>query len=87
MWLFYKNGGYNNAHEGKQFWEVYEDKNSLGQSIHIGSYRSGDVSKISWLISPKMDLSSLKTPQVAFRTYVSFTDEGILEALVSSDWN
>lgn len=85
--LFYKNGWYNYAHEGTQFWEVYEDENSLGQSVHIGSYRSGDVSTISWLISPKLDLSSLKNPQVAFRTSVSFPDESILEALVSSDWN
>ncbi len=72
--LFYKNGWYNYAHEGTQFWEVYEDENSLGQSVHIGSYRSGDVSTISWLISPKLDLSSLKNPQVAFRTSVSFPD-------------
>jgi len=85
--LFYKNGWYNYAHEGTQFWEVYEDENSLGQSVHIGSYRSGDVSTISWLISPKLDLSSLKNPQVASRTSVSFPDESILEALVSSDWN
>lgn len=35
----------------------------------------------------KCILSSPKNAQVAFRTSVSFPDESILEALVSSDWN
>jgi len=85
--LFHKKGWINYAYEGTQFWEVYEDENSLGQSIQIGSYRSGDASSISWLITPKLDLSTMKNPKVAFRTSVSFADESTLEALVSSDWD
>ena len=85
--LFQKEGWTNYAEEGSRFWEVYEDENSLGQSIQIGSYRSGDATSISWLITPKIDLQSLNHPRVAFRTSVSFADDSTLEALVSSDWD
>jgi hypothetical protein len=44
---------------GSLDWEVYRDENSLGQSARIGSYRSGDETSISWLISPEWDLRSL----------------------------
>ena len=85
--LFEKDGWVNYAEEGSRYWEVYEDENSLGQSLQIGSYRSGDEISTSWLISPKIDLRSMIKPLVAFRSSVSFADESTLEALVSSDWN
>lgn len=53
----------------------------------MGSYRSGDLETVSWLISSKIDYSQLKIPKVAFRTSVSFADESTLEVLVSEDWN
>jgi len=85
--LFQKAGWTNHTQDGSVFWEVYEDENSLGQSIAIGSYRSGDKVSISWIISPKIDLTPLNNPMVAFRTSVSFADESTLETLVSSDWD
>ena len=82
---FEKEGWVNYAEKGSQYWEVYEDENSLGQSIQLGSYRSGDLETVSWLISSKIDYSQLKIPKVAFRTSVSFADESTLEVLVSED--
>ena len=38
--------------KGTVYWEVYEDENSLGQSLRIGSYRSRDAKSICWLITP-----------------------------------
>ena len=66
--LFEKEAWTNFNQAGTQFWEVYEDENSLGQSIALGSYRSGDSETISWLITPKFDVSSLVNPYLAFRT-------------------
>ena len=59
----------------------------MGQSLEIGSFRSGDAASISWLISPKINLQSLNNPRVDFRTSTSFADDSSLEALVSSDWD
>ncbi len=85
--LFEKEGWTNYAEAGSRFWEVYKDENSLGQSLEIGFFRSGDTASISWLISPKIDLQSLNNPRVAFRTSTSFADDSSLEALVSSYWD
>ena len=80
-------GGWTNFNQvGTQLWEVYEDENSLGQSIHLGSYRSGDAATVSWLISPKIDLSSLNQPHLAFRTSTSFADKSVLEVFYSTNW-
>jgi hypothetical protein len=73
--LFAKPGWTNYAEEGSRYWEVFEDENSLGESLEIGSYRSGDEVSTSWLISPKIDLRSLANPQFAFRSSVRFADE------------
>lgn len=85
--LFTENGWTNYAEEGTQYWEVFEDEYSLGQSIALGSYRSGDAATISWLITPKIDLTPLTNPHLAFRTSVRYADNSSLEAFISSDWN
>jgi hypothetical protein len=77
----------NYREEGTQFWEVYEDENSLGQFIRIGSYRSGDKVTTTWLISPKIEIKYLHQPQLSFRTSTSFADSSELEALISKDWD
>ena len=85
--LFAESGWTNYAEEGTQYWEVFEDESSLGQSIALGSYRSGDAATVSWLITPRIDLTSLTNPHLAFRTSVRFADKSSLEAFVTSDWN
>lgn len=84
--LFEKQGWVNFNQVGTQLWEVYEDENSLGQSIALGSYRSGDKETISWLITPELEVSSLERPYLAFRTSTSFADNSILSVFVATDW-
>ncbi len=84
--LFEKQGWVNFNQAGTQFWEVYEDENSLGQSIALGSYRSGDKETISWLITPELVVSSLENSFLAFRTSTSFADNSSLSVLVSTNW-
>jgi len=76
---------YNEA--GSQLWEVFEDENSLGQSIQLGSYRSKDAATVSWLISPKIDVRQLQNPHLAFRTSTSFADSSNLEVYISTQWD
>ena len=85
--LFDLEGWTNFNQAGTQLWEVYEDENSLGQSIHLGSYRSGDAATVSWLISPKIDFSPLNHPHFAFRTSTSFADNSVLEVFYSTNWS
>ena len=73
--------------DGSQLWEVYEDENSLGQSIRLGSYRSGDAVTVSWLITPEIDVGSLNHPHLAFRTSTSFADNSALEVFYSTEWS
>ncbi len=83
--LFEKEGWFNES-IGSQFWEVYEDENSLGQSIAIGSYRSGDATTISYLITPVIDVSSLSNPFLAFRSSTRFADNSLLEVFYTTEW-
>lgn len=85
--LFTDSGWTNYAEEGTQYWEVFEDEYSLGQSIALGSYRSRDAATVSWLITPKIDLTPLTNPHLAFRTSVRYADNSRLEAFISSNWN
>ena len=85
--LFEKEAWTNFNQAGTQFWEVYEDENSLGQSIALGSYRSGDSETISWLITPKFDVSSLVNPYLAFRTSTSFADNSSLSVFYATNWS
>ena len=82
--LFEKQGWVNFNQNRTQFWEVYEDENSLGQSIALGSYRSGDKETISWLITPEIEVSSLPHPYLAFRTSTSFADNSNLSVFVAT---
>ena len=73
--------------KGTVYWEVYEDQNSLGQSLRIGSYRSRDSKSICWLITPSINLSSLSRPFLNFKTSTAFADNSKLEILYSTDFN
>ena len=80
---FEKKGWFNFIEKGSVYWKVYEDANSLGQSLQIGAYRSGDKASVCWLITPNIDLSGLNLPQLAFRTSTSFADKSKLEVFYS----
>ena len=85
--LFEKQAWTNINEAGTQFWEVYEDESSLGQSIALGSYRSGDSETISWLITPELEVSSLVNPYLAFRTSTSFADNSSLSIFYATNWS
>lgn len=72
--------------KGTVYWEVYEAVNSLGQSLRIGSYRSGDKHSVCWLVSPQIELHSLTLPTLSFRTSTAFADSSKLELLYSTDF-
>lgn len=72
---------------GTQHWEVYRDESSLGQSVRIGSYRSGDDQTINWLLSPRFDLDMRSNFELSFRSSVSFGDASTLEVFYSTDWD
>ena len=73
--------------KGTVYWEVYEDENSLGQSLRIGSYRSRDAKSICWLITPVFDLNKLSNPVLSFRTSTAFADNSKLEVFYSNNFN
>jgi hypothetical protein len=72
--------------KGTQYWEVYEDENSLGQSLRVGSYRSRDAKTITWLISPLFIPNSQKELYFSFRSSTSFNDNSELEIFSSTDF-
>ena len=80
-------GWINWIEKGSKYWEVYEDENSLGQSLRIGSYRSRDQKTLSWFITPKLEFGGLNNPYFGFRTSTSFFDKSKLEVLYSSDFS
>lgn len=73
--------------KGTQYWEIFRDENALGQSARIGSYKSGDSQTISWLITPRIDLSGLEHPRLAFRTSVAFGDSSKLAVYMATNWS
>lgn len=81
------NGWTNYMEAGTKSWEVFSDANSLGNSARIGSYRSGDVSTISWLITPEFNFDAQSNEILNFKTSNSFSDGSDLEVLISTDWD
>lgn len=84
------NGWTNFIEAGSEGWEAYRDTGSnasLGISARAGSFRSGDVSNIAWLISPLVDLDAQTGETLTFQTSNSFADGSQLELLFSSDWD
>jgi len=80
-------GWQNFIEQGTQYWEVYEDENALGQSLRIGSYRSGDSKTICWLVSPALEVRSLENPVLAFRTSTAYADSSVLEIFLSENYD
>ncbi len=85
-----ENGWTNFIESGSQQWESYRATGtnaSQGISAHIDSYQSGDVSSISWLVTPAIDLTSNPGARLRFETSNSFADGSELEVLFSKDWD
>ena len=72
---------------GSESWESYNDSNSSSRAARVGSFRSGDASTISWLITEGIDLDNTTQEFLSFETSNSFSDGSELEALISTDWD
>ncbi|SDS44229.1 hypothetical protein SAMN05216503_3073 [Polaribacter sp. KT25b] len=72
---------------GSKKWRSYTDVNSLSIAANIGSYRSGDESTISWLITEDVNLDATLEEYLSFETSTSFADGSTLEVLISDNWN
>jgi len=70
---------------GSKKWRAYDDANSLSRAARIGSFRSGDESTISWLITEGINLESTTEEYLSFETSTSFADGSTLEVLISEN--
>ena len=84
------NGWTNFSQEGTEPWEAYISGGtnaSQGISARVGSFGSNDVSTISWLITPQIDLNANSNVVLEFETSNSFSDGSTMEVLFSKDWD
>lgn len=84
------NGWTNSIQSGTVHFEAYTSGGSnasLGISCRIGSYQSGDLNSVAWLISPSIDLDTNTGLTISFQTSNSFADQSKLEFLFSYDWD
>jgi hypothetical protein len=83
-------GWVNFQEAGSQTWKVYTATGtnaSLGKSVNIGSFRSGDASTVAWLITPRFDFSAQTGEVISFETSNSFADGSTMQVLFSNDWD
>lgn len=73
--------------EGTRLFRSYFDNHSSSKAAKIGSYKSGDASSISWLITNSINLDAYKNEFLSFETSNSFGDDSKLEALISTNWD
>ncbi|MGJ8745242.1 DUF5689 domain-containing protein [Polaribacter sp.] len=77
----------NFSEAGTEPWESYFDTNSSSTAARVGSFRSGDTSTISWLITKGINLENTAQEFLSFETSSSFGDGSELEVLISTDWD
>ena len=84
-------GGWTNYIEaGSEPWEAYTSGGtnaSLGISVRMSAFATGDSSNISWLITPAIDLDANPGATLTFQSSNSFSDSSELELLFSNDWD
>lgn len=80
-------GWTNYSEEGTKLWRSYFDDDVLSRAANIGSFRSGNPSTITWLITKGIDLETTTEEYMSFDTSTSFADGSNLEVLISTDWD
>ena len=75
----------NYSEAGSKKWRAYDDLNSLSKATRMGSFRSGDESTISWLITKGINLETTGEEYLSFETSTSFADGSVLEVLISEN--
>ena len=80
----------NYVEEGSRDWiaRTTTDTGNPGSRIaQISAYNSGDVSTVSWLITPAIDLDAQEFEFFDFESSNSYSDGSELELLISTDWD
>jgi len=75
---------------GSEAWEGYSSTSSnasLGRSARVQPASSGDLSNITWLITPAIDLETHNNVTLKFKTSNSLADSSFMEVLYSLDWD
>ena len=67
----------NYSEAGSKKWRAYDDLNSLSKATRMGSFRSGDESTISWLITKGINLETTGEEYLSFETSTSFADGSV----------
>lgn len=83
-------GWVNFQEAGTQTWRVYTATGtnaSLGKSVNVGSFRSGDASTIAWLITPRFNFDAQTGEVFSFETSNSFADGSTMQVLFSNNWD
>ncbi|MEN8776228.1 MAG: DUF5689 domain-containing protein [Polaribacter sp.] len=80
-------GWTNYSEKGTKLWRSYFDNDVQSRAANIGSFRSGNASTISWLITKGIDLDTTSEEYFSFDTSTSFADSSTLEVLISSNWD
>jgi hypothetical protein len=83
---FAAKGWENIAVAGTNYWEVYENQSSRGQSVKISSYGSGDEKSDTWLLTPEIDLTGLTQPELQFSTSTVYPDRSSLNVYLLWGW-
>lgn len=84
------NGWTNYIEAGTEGWEAFSSTSSnasLGRSARVQTASSGDVSNITWLITPALNLIGKNGATLRFKTSNSLADSSFLEVLYSLDWD
>lgn len=80
-------GWTNYKESGSESWESYFNTDISSRGARVGSFRSGDDSTISWLITKAIDLDTTSEEFLSFETSTSFADGSELEVLISTNWD
>jgi len=80
----------NYLEEGGRKWRAKttnDNQNSGSKIAYMSAYNTGDSSNISWLITPGIDLDAQGAEFVKFKSSNSYSDNSVLELLISTDWD
>lgn len=83
-------GWTNYIEAGTEAWEGYSSTSSnasLGRSARVQPASSGDISNITWLITPAIDLDLYNNVTLNYKTSNSLADSSFMEVLYSLDWD
>lgn len=84
------NGWTNYIQAGSESWEAYTSGGtnaSLGVSVRMSAFGTGDDSNIAWLITPEITVTPGTLSTLSFQTSNSFSDGSTLDLLFSNDWD